>query len=153
MGMGLVLFKISTIDRHVGQNYHLFFENNYKPPLDVAVNPEDGLIEYISYFIQDEKIDNMDIVPKIKNENIDIEFLKDMFINDNMNITIKAKFKFWKFQNSIFILKENICEFEFDAYLVDELNCMLFLEDEFVGIQFKELTIEEFKEIQNSKCL
>ena len=95
----------------------------------------------------------MDIVPKIKNENIDIEFLKDMFINDNMNITIKAKFKFWKFQNSIFILKENICEFEFDAYLVDELNCMLFLEDEFVGIQFKELTIEEFKEIQNSKCL
>ena len=52
MGKGLVLFEISAVDKRVGQNYHLFYENKRKPPLDIAINPEDGTIEYISYFIE-----------------------------------------------------------------------------------------------------
>ena len=54
MGEGLVLFEISVVDKRVGQNYHLFFEDKRKPPLDIAINPDDGMIEYISYFAQDE---------------------------------------------------------------------------------------------------
>ena len=49
MGEGLVLFEISVVDKRVGQNYHLFFEDKRKPPLDIAINPDDGMIEYISF--------------------------------------------------------------------------------------------------------
>ena len=28
MGDGLVLFEISVVDKRVGQNYHLFYEDN-----------------------------------------------------------------------------------------------------------------------------
>ena len=38
MGEGLVLFEISVVDKRVGQNYHLFFEDKRKPPLDIAIN-------------------------------------------------------------------------------------------------------------------
>lgn len=53
MGEGLVLFEISVVDKRVGQNYHLFFEDKRKPPLDIAINPDDdviiGLSQEISY--------------------------------------------------------------------------------------------------------
>ena len=40
MGAGLVLFEISVVDKRIGQNYHLFYEDKRKPPLDIAINPE-----------------------------------------------------------------------------------------------------------------
>ena len=67
-GEGLVLFEISVVDKRVGQNYHLFFEDKRKPPLDIAINPDDGMIEYISYFAQDEMINNISDIPEIINE-------------------------------------------------------------------------------------
>ena len=70
MGEGLVLFEISVVDKRVGQNYHLFFEDKRKPPLDIAINPDDGMIEYISYFAQDEMINNISDIPEIINEDM-----------------------------------------------------------------------------------
>ena len=70
-----------------------FYENQRKPPLDIAVNPDDGTIEYISYFIQDEKIKNMSVIPSIKNEYVRIRITDKMFNESNMNITINGNFK------------------------------------------------------------
>ena len=39
MGEGLILFEISVVDKRIGQNYHLFYEDKRKPPLDIAINP------------------------------------------------------------------------------------------------------------------
>ena len=39
MGEGLVLFEISVVDKRIGQNYHLFYADKRKPPLDIAINP------------------------------------------------------------------------------------------------------------------
>ena len=33
MGEGLVLFEISAVDKGIGQNYHLFYEDKRKPRL------------------------------------------------------------------------------------------------------------------------
>ena len=33
MGEGLVLFEISVVDKRIGQNYHLFYEDKRKPPV------------------------------------------------------------------------------------------------------------------------
>jgi hypothetical protein len=56
MGKGLVLFKISTKLKNHGYNYHIFYHNGLKPPFDIAINPCTNIIEYISFFLQDEKV-------------------------------------------------------------------------------------------------
>ena len=56
MSKGLLLFKVGAEIKQSGQNFHLLYEDKRKPPLDIAINPNNGTIEYITYFIQDEKI-------------------------------------------------------------------------------------------------
>lgn len=153
MGEGLVLFEISVVDKKVGQNYHLFYEDKCKPPLDIAINPDDGMIEYISYFVQDEMINNISDTPIIINEGIGISICNKAFNENNMNVTVDGRFKFWKSENAIFILKDDIEEHVLKAYRINDLNNLLFLGDDFVGIEFKNLNQEEIIEIKNSKCL
>ena len=153
MGEGLVLFEISVVDKRVGQNYHLFFEDKRKPPLDIAINPDDGMIEYISYFAQDEMINNISDIPEIINEDMGISICNKDFNEDNMNVTVDGRFKFWKLENTILILKNDIEELVLNAYRINDLNNLLFLGDDFVGIEFKNLNQEEILEIHNSKCL
>lgn len=153
MGEGLVLFEISVVDKRVGQNYHLFFEDKRKPPLDIAINPDDGMIEYISYFAQDEMINNISDIPEIINEDMGISICNKDFNEDNMNVTVDGRFKFLKLENTILILKNDIEELVLNAYRINDLNNLLFLGDDFVGIEFKNLNQEEILEIHNSKCL
>ena len=153
MGEGLVLFEISVVDKRVGQNYHLFFEDKRKPLLDIAINPDDGMIEYISYFAQDEMINNISDIPEIINEDMGISICNKDFNEDNMNVTVDGRFKFWKLENTILILKNDIEELVLNAYRINDLNNLLFLGDDFVGIEFKNLNQEEILEIHNSKCL
>ena len=75
------------------------------------------------------------------------------FNENNMNVTVDGKFKFWKSENAILILKDNIEERVLNAYRINDLNNLLFLGDDFVGIEFKNLNQEEMIEIKNSKCL
>ena len=135
------------------ENYHLFYEDKRKPPLDIAINPEDGMIEYISYFVQDEIINNISDTPVIINEGMGISICNKDFNENNMNVTVDGKFKFWKSENAILILKDNIEERVLNAYRINDLNNLLFLGDDFVGIEFKNLNQEEMIEIKNSKCL
>lgn len=153
MGEGLILFEISVVDKRIGQNYHLFYEDKRKPPLDIAVNPVDGMIEYISYFVQDEMIGNINSIPVIVNECMGISICNKDFNEDNMNVTVDRKFKFWKSKNTILILKDDIEELVLSAYRINDLNSLLFLEDDFVGVELKNLNQEEILEIYNSKCL
>ena len=141
MGEGLVLFEISVVDKRVGQNYHLFFEDKRKPPLDIAINPDD------------EMINNISDIPEIINEDMGISICNKDFNEDNMNVTVDGRFKFWKLENTILILKNDIEELVLNAYRINDLNNLLFLGDDFVGIEFKNLNQEEILEIHNSKCL
>lgn len=129
------------------------FEDKRKPPLDIAINPDDGMIEYISYFAQDEMINNISDIPEIINEDMGISICNKDFNEDNMNVTVDGRFKFWKLENTILILKNDIEELVLNAYRINDLNNLLFLGDDFVGIEFKNLNQEEILEIHNSKCL
>ena len=51
------------------------------------------------------------------------------------------------------VLKNDIEELVLNAYRINDLNNLLFLGDDFVGIEFKNLNQEEILEIHNSKCL
>ena len=153
MGEGLVLFEISVVDRRIRQNYHLFYEDKRKPPLDIAINPEDGMIEYVSCFVQDEIINDISDIPVIINEGMGISICNKNFNENNMNVTVDGRFKFWKSENAILILKDDIEEGVLNAYRINDLNNLLVLGDDFVGIEFKNLNQEEMMEIKNSKCL
>ena len=75
------------------------------------------------------------------------------FNKNNMNVTLDGKFKIWKSENAILILRDDIEECVLNAYRINDSNNLLFLDDYFVGIEFKNLNQEEMKEIKNSKCL
>ena len=95
MGEGLVLVEISAENKTVGQKYHLFYENGKKPPLDIAINPSNNTVAYISFFVQDEKIEkkqlsydifyiglSVEIYCSNSNENhVQEFFLKDFYMN------------------------------------------------------------------------
>ena len=153
MGVGLVLFEVAAIDKRIGQNYHLFYEDKRKPPLDIAINPNDGTIEYISYFVQDEMINRTDVTPKIINDDMRISIYHNGFNEDNVNIIINGRFKFLKMESAIWVLRDDIEVSVLNAYSIDDSNSLLFSCDQFMGIIFKNINDEEIQEIHNSKCL
>lgn len=52
---GLVLLRIDIGIKHQSP-YHWFLKDNRKPPFDIALNPDNGICNYIKFFFQDEKI-------------------------------------------------------------------------------------------------
>ena len=92
MGENLVLLEVVNILKRAGMNYHLFFTNDRKPPLDIAINPEKNTIEYFSYFVQDEKIVNKHFLNLIEFSNKRIEIVNLDWNDKNHETTIKNNF-------------------------------------------------------------
>ncbi|NBK94438.1 hypothetical protein D5278_21335 [bacterium 1XD21-13] len=154
MGEGLVLFKTGVVNKRVGQNYHLFYEDKRKPPLDIAINPDSGTVEYVSYFAQDEKLDVYNIINDIEFKDGLVTIEDDFFDEKNTSISLEKKFKIVKSDTSIFILYKEVPNKILQAYKIDGFNYLLFSDDfEFYGVLLKNISDKELKEIQNSKCL
>lgn len=110
MGEGLVLLEVKAKCARVGFNYHYYFENGIKPPLDFAINPESNMIEYITFFIQDEII-------KTEKPNFDIKFRKtnitivDRDFSENFyEKNIHKEFDIFLYNRSIYIIDKNIID-------------------------------------------
>lgn len=153
MGNGLVLFKLEVVDKKIGQNYHLLYADNLKPPLDVAINPCDGTIEYVSYFAQDEVIERTHIKNEVLNRGIGISITNKAFNENNVHITELGKFTFSMSENDIWILRNDIDKTIIKEYGLDESNGLLFFNNEFCGMVLRKLSEEEIQEIRNSNCL
>lgn len=153
MGKGLVLFKVEVVDKKIGQNYHLFYADNRKPPLDVAINPCDGEIEYVSYFAQDEMIEKKGIKNEIINNGVGMKITHEDFNENNVHITETRKFTLFMSEGDIWILSSDIDEEVLVEYGIDGLNGLLFSDNVFCGMVLKKLSEEELQEIRNSNCL
>lgn len=154
MGEGLVLFKISVVNKRIGQNFHLFFEDNRKPPMDIAINPKSGTVEYISYFAQDEKLDSRIVMNDIEYKDGLPTIEEELLDEKNTSIALEKRFKIVLSNDDIFILYEDIMDEPLKAYKIDDTNCMLFSEDlEFYGVMLKAISKKEIEEIQKSRCL
>ncbi len=153
MGKGLVLFKVEVVDKKIGQNYHLFYADNLKPPMDIAINPCDGTIEYVSYFAQDEVIERKSIELQTITNGVGIRITHKDFNENNVHITEKSKFLFSMFRNDLWILKKDIDRTILKEYGLDESNGLLFFNNEFFGMVLRNLSEEEIQEIVNSQCL
>lgn len=153
MGTGLVFFKISTNDKSSGAKYHLFYENGWKPPVDVAINVESSQIEYISFFAQDEKI----IEEEMTNEIIlldDTVKIKDSdFSETNYEKSIQKEFNIVKVNNDIILLSKST-QGKILAYQLDEGNYILCNQNnDIVGVLMKRILSTEFETLKESNIL
>lgn len=154
MGEGLVLFKIKAIDKHFGLNYHYFFKDKKKPPLDLAINPINGAVEYVSFFAQDERLTS-----KTKNINLCIFETQIFFDTSNFTEECSTVSRFNEFElqkdelGNIWVLQKHLMN-DMKAYKITEKDFLLFdFQNEFAGILLKNISAFEYKELQTSKCI
>lgn len=153
IGNDLVFFKISTSDEFTGIKFHLFYNNGWKPPLDIAINTETHYVEYISFFAQDEKIEemNQDISIIYSKKSMKIE---DTIFSENCyERDLKKDFSIRKINNDIILELETIQQ-ELYAYQLNEKNYILCNKNEdIVGILLKDINQEEYKVLRDSNIL
>ncbi len=153
MGEGLVLFKVIAKNKRAGQNYHIFFEDKRKPPLDIAINPKDGTLEYVSFFAQDENIIKESLDIEIIFEEGIITIRDEQFSENNANISQLKDFLLIKSDDDILALN-SIQEKSIKAYKINQFNFLLFTpQNEFCGVLLKKINDDEMNEIVNSKCI
>jgi hypothetical protein len=153
MGEGLVLLKVESEVKNIGYNFHLFYRNGKKPPLDIAINPDNFSIEYVSLFLQDEliKIENSLTEIIYKDENLLISY-KDFTI-DNTNLNFKKDFDIHLFENSLIILDVQVKK-EVYGYLLSGTNYILVDENNnIVGLAFKNISKNEMDILKDAKVI
>lgn len=154
MSKGLLLFKVGAEIKQSGQNFHLLYEDKRKPPLDIAINPNNGTIEYITYFIQDEKILSEKLYNEIDYQEGTIIVEDEQFnIENKFYLIVERKFDAIRDNNDILILSNSIHKEKLQAYKIDNMNYLLFSQSQFCGIVFKNILSEEWDEIINSQCV
>lgn len=153
MGEGLAFFKISSKIRHVGMNFHLYYENGRKPPLDIAINPETNFIEYISCFVQDEKITKSKYQNNIKFTDKSIKFIELGLDDMNYEKSIRKDFNVVIEGNPIEIIEKGKSG-NLTAYTLNNQNYILIDSDnDFAGIIMQDLKNEDIDKLIRTKCL
>lgn len=153
MGIGLVLFKIDAIAKCSGAKYHLFYENGWKPPVDIAINIDSFQIEYISFFAQDEKI----VEEEIKNEIVlvddAIKIKESNFSKKNYEKSIQKEFDIIKSDNNIILLSKST-QGQLFAYHLGNRNYILCSQnDDIVGVLMKQILSTEFEILKETNIL
>lgn len=152
MGKGLVLFKVCVKQRILRQNFHYYYEDKRKPPLDLAINPKTRLVEYISFFAQDEVLINKEITNEIIYIQNSIVFSCNEFTENNPEKTEGKEFQLNYHDNNIYSIDKNYCG-KLIALDIDKMNCIIFDEEyNFMGCILKKITDNEYLEIVKSDC-
>ena len=153
MGEGLVLFNIKVNPKSIGQNYHYYFENRIKPPLDFAINPKNKMIEYISFFVQDEKITEKSLDLNIILENNNIQITSDDFDENNLEKTYERIFDINLDGANIYVIDKdsygdlNGYEVMADTYILFDKNMI------FRGLFLKNISDKEMNEMKESRVI
>ena len=154
MGEGLLLIEIRKEQDFVGLRYHLLYNNDYKPPLDLALDPEDGSLEYLNYILQDDKIIRRVVKPAIREcrwrmkRKIPPRVDERNYLCDKM-----ADFDTYLYENDIWILRKETVMDELLGFTLDELTKILFQNGRFCGCLIKNISQEEMRQIELSCCI
>ena len=153
MGKGLILFKVKVEKKAIGQNYHYFYEDKKKPPLDIAINPKNNLIEYVSFFAQDEKIEQTRLNLNITFIDKSIEFygfdINLLHPEERHMKNLKLIFD----EGNLYLLdsKEII---NLVWYKINYNNYILFdYDNNFYGLLFRNISDSELNEMKKSEVL
>lgn len=153
MGDALVLLKVESVIKNLGYNYHLFYRNGKKPPLDIAVNPNDLAIEYVSFFLQDESIKKQHNLLKIDYQEDSLFFSFSNLSIDNTSLNFQNDFDALLVENDLIILEKSFCK-KINAYLLSKDNYVLIDdEDNIIGICFRNISVQELKTLKEVKVI
>ena len=143
MGKGLVMVEIHSIDKRTGANYHYFFSNGRKPPLDVALSPYDSEIAYITYFIQDEKVILENEMPQVTYADNSLKIAENVFSEKLFEINVCADFSVYLNGNNLVVVSKNEVS-ALTAYSLGQANCLLLNRNGHIaGFIMKHLTKNE----------
>lgn len=154
MGEGLVLLKVESEVKNTGYNYHLFYRNGKKPPLDIAINPNDFSIEYVSFFLQDEFIQQVEKgISEIVYSNDNLLIFSESFNIDTTNLSFMKDFDVFYSENNLIILEAGIKNSVY-GYSLTEANYILVAEKKhIVGLAFKNISLDEMKVLREVKVI
>lgn len=153
MGKGLVLLKMEPAVKNYGYNYHLFYQNGRKPPLDIAIYPNDFSIEYISYFLQDEHVTPRHAMPDICYSDKSLSLYSDDFSIDHTNINFNKNFDAYLVGKSLFIIEDKVAGPLYGYALSASDYILLDNEQNIAGVAFHNITDEEKAVLAESNVL
>ncbi len=151
MGRGLLLVKIECSSKSQAP-YHFLFENGKKPPLDVALNASNGIIDYIKFFLQDEKVLKGNKVVAIEEVEGIVEISIDEFDKENYQIFIESDFEISLKDNSIYVSRREMLPKK-SVYLSANTSILFTEDNDFVGLVLGEITVDELNEMNKSEVL
>ena len=134
MGNGLLYINIYNNKKKLGLKYHLLYNNDYKPPLDISFDIDIGHTGNENYIL------NSSWIRLYSEEN--------NYLNE-----INECFQGYLIYENLWILKEYRINMFFLEYEVDENTSLLFDDMDFVGLVIKNISHKELIEIKKSGCL
>jgi len=153
MGEFLILLKVEAVVKNIGYNFHLFYRDGKKPPLDIAINPNNLTIEYISFFLQDEHIKIKQNSPDIKFYNDRLCLFSDDLSIDNNSLNFIKAFEISLVKNDLIAI-ENGYKGEIFAYQVFDSNYILMnKENNIIGFDFKNISTIEMENLKDTKVI
>lgn len=154
MGEGLVLLKVKVDKKFIGQNFHYFYENNKKPPLDIAINPKKNTIEYLSLFVQDEKLQLKTCTHEIALSEQNLLVFFDKMSDKNFEEVTYKNFNLMLDNKDVYVIDTQCFSEKLFGYKINNNNYIIFdNEDNFKGVVFKNLSNDELEVFYDSKVI
>lgn len=152
MGEGLLFFELSIKEKNAGQNYHILYENRKKPPLDIAIN-HNNKIEYVSYFLQDEILEQRKIELNTKGEYIKSDLSEIFNQKDNNYVLYNCDFNYCMDGDTIWVIRSDISNNVIQELYITNVDSLIFCGEEFIGLKFGHISKKEKNELRKSKCI
>jgi hypothetical protein len=153
MGDNLLLVTLEVLPLRSNSPHHWFLENNKKPPFDIAINPQNSVLNYIKFFFQDEKLSRKN------NTLICVNSQNGLPIFDISNYSEKVYQRFEEGDVEAYIADNCLFLISGDAYscsriYMDEKNALLVdCDGTYSGLMLGSLSEEEFNELVVAKIL
>ena len=159
IGNKLVFFKVHSAVRYIGQKYHYFFVTNCKtmearkPPLDIAIHPETGSIDYISFFAKNENLHRNRNNRIIREVNKHVIVQDSRFNYDHYQIDEERIIDLTFSKNSVSAIDRDSTGI-ITSYIINNENKILFDEkSNFVGVELSNITMVELAEMKKGNIL
>ena len=153
-GDQLVCFNIEVACKGSEPVFLYTFGNNRKPPLEVAIDAYTSFLEYVCFWVCDEKILSKPFEHTIKFFEYSVKLPDERFNQKCYCLSEYGDFTFYKSGNDIFVLRNTEKVQALCAYSIGENNYLVFdKENVFYGFIMKDIREFEWQEIKTANIL
>lgn len=151
-GKNCGFIKISSENKPRGLLFHALFSTAGKPSSEIVIDPRNGQIVHIKYYIFREKIMPTDHIPSLPECELRIHYPPEIH-EKNYIAQLDGVFVPMISNDRIIVINTSCDIGRCSCYPVDEKNGVLFQGDRFAGIKMDEITDCELQALRSSNCL